>query len=157
MPLPDDFETESLYTRDQWYVHDLVSLDKEAGVLRATTDTTQFGAVVAAQKPWPGHPPHVPGILMIQITGTLGNLHAVYGLGLRMTEGWVGFGTHIHDASFRNLGEIGPEIQLELKVERVKVVRGATFAKYAFRFEQAGKLLYTSKQTAVWSRHGDSA
>lgn len=149
--MPDDFEVESLYTPDQWYVDDVLEVTKER--VRAITDTSKMGAVVAAQKPWPGQPKHVPGILMIQITGTLGNIHAVYGLGLKMTEGWVGFGTHIHEASFRNLGEIGPPIELELVADKVKSVRGQTFGRYSFRFEQAGKLLYTSKQTAVWTRN----
>lgn len=152
MNILEAFEAESLYTRDQWYLHEVTELNAEAGLIRAVTDTNQLGHVVAAQRPWPGQPQHIPGILMVQITGTLGNLHAVYALNLRMTEGWVGFGTHIHEASFRHLGEIGPPLELELRALRIKRFKGSVFVRYAYRFEQSGRLVYSSQQTAVWSQ-----
>ncbi len=151
MSLPDDFEEQSLYTPDQWYVHDLIEASEERVV--AVTDTTKIGAIVAAQKPWPGQPKHVPGIVMVQITGTLGNLHAVYGLGLKMTEGWVGFGTNIHQARFRNLGVVGPEMKVTLEVVRMRKLKGQYFGTYTFLFEQHDKPIYQSKQTAIWTQH----
>lgn len=150
MPLPDDFATECLYAPDQWYVHDLLAIDAEAGIVRGRVDTTRLGALVDAQQVTPGHPRHVPGAVMVQITGTLGNLHAVYVLGLRPSQGWSGFGTHVKGARFPSLGRIGPPMDVELRVTRIRRFRGRTFAEYAFRYEQEGRDVYLSEQAAIW-------
>lgn len=154
MPFPDDFERESLYTPDQWYVHDVLEIDPEAGRVVGVVDTTRLGPVREAQKPWAGHTPHVPGAVIVQATGTLGNLHAVYVLGLRMSDGWVGYGTHIHSARFLGMGAIGPALKVSLQATRVRRISGAHFVTYDFRFEQEGRKIYESSQTAVWTRGG---
>ena len=150
MSLLDEFEAESLYAREQWYIHELVEVDAEGVVGVCATERLAESPLVRAQKAWPAQPRHVPGMVMIQITGTLGNLHAVFGLGLRMSEGWVGFGTNIHEARFKGMARIGPPLRCALSVERSRKVRGALFVTYAFRYEQEGKLIYRSKQTASW-------
>ncbi len=152
MGIPDEFRAESLYEPDLWYVHDLRSWDADHVV--GVCDTAQLAGdpIVAAQRPWPGQPKHVPGIVMIQITGTLGNVHAVLGLGLRMSEGWVGFGTNILDAKFRGLGQLGPPLDCELRVEDLRRLDGALFVTYRFRFRQADKTIYSSRQRAAWRR-----
>ena len=150
MPIPDDFEQESLYTRDAWFIHDVLEIDRSGNRVVGVLDTTRIGAFVDAQRPWPGHEKHLPGAVVIQMTGTLGQLHAVYVLGLRPTEGWVGFGTHLEKATFRGMGRIGPPVQATLHAERVRKVRGTWFVSYAFTFEQEGNRLYESQQTAAW-------
>jgi len=150
MPLPLDFASESLYTSDQWYLHDLLEVDEQRVLARM--DTTRIGALVAAQVPWPGQPQHIPGTVMVQATGTLGNLHTVYGLGLRLTEGWVGYGTHIEKARFLRRGTIGPAMDAELRATRVRRLRGNVVVTYTFRFTQAGEEIYASEQTAAWFR-----
>lgn len=152
MPLPEDFARESLYTPDHWYIHDLSEIDAAEGRIVGVTDTTRLGALVEAQKAWPGQPKHVPGTVMIQITGTLGNLHAVYVLGLRMTEGWVGFGVGIEEARFKNLGRIGPPLVVTGWARRVRKLAGSVYVSYEFEFRQEDIVVYTSKQAAVWSR-----
>lgn len=150
MPLPHDFEHECLYAPDQWYVHDLLGIDGDNGVVRGLVDTTRLGPLVDAQRESPGHPRHVPGAVMVQITGTLGSLHAVYVLGLRPSEGWSGFGTHVKGARFPSLGRIGPPMEVELRASRIRRLRGRTFAEYAFRYTQEGRDVYRSEQAAIW-------
>jgi len=152
MPMPDDFLVECLYRPNAWYVHDLLEVS-ETHVL-ARTDTTRLGHLVDAQREWPDHPKHLPGAAVIQITGTLGQLHAVYGLGLRMTQGWVGFGTHVHGCKFGGLGTIGPAVDLRADITRTRTIRGTVFVDYTFTFTQEDRTLYTSKQAAAW-RRGD--
>jgi len=159
VPIPDEFRAESLYTPDHWYVHDLLEVVRdESGegrdrvVARCDTEQLADHPLVVGQRAWPGQPKHVPGVIMVQITGTLGNLHAVCVLGLKMSEGWVGFGTHIHEAKFSGLGEIGPAMICELQIERMRRIRGQVFGTYAFRYEQGGKVIYRSRQTASWLR-----
>jgi hypothetical protein len=150
MPLPPDFADECLYGPDAWFLHDVRHLDRDR--VEGIVDTTRLGPLVDAQVPRRGHPRHVPGAVMVQLTGTLGNLHAVYALGLRVSEGWVGFGTHVRGVRFPSLGRIGPELMATACVTRVRVLRGRHFVDYAFRYEQEGRLVYESEQTAVWVR-----
>lgn len=146
--LPPDFASECLYGPDHWFVHELVSLDAER--VHARVDTTRLGPLVDAQVESPGHPRHVPGAVMVQITGTLGNLHAVYVLGLRMSEGWSGFGTHIRGAKFPSIGRIGPTMDVELRVKRHRRFRGRHFVDYAYHYTQDGRDVYLSEQSAIW-------
>lgn len=150
MSMPEDFARECLYARDQWFVTELLELNAEAGLVRGRVDTTKLGPPVDAQVATPGHPKHVPGAVMIQITGTLGNLHAVYILGLRMSEGWSGFGTHIRGAKFPSIGRIGPPMDVRLQVTRHRRFRGQHFCTYAFLYEQEGREIYVSEQSAIW-------
>ena len=109
MPLPEDFADLALYDERAWFLTD-ARFEPENERVVATCDTTRLGTMVDAQRVVPGHPKHFPGAVAIQITGTLGQLYATYILGLKITDGWVGFGTHIHDARFRGLGIIGPPV-----------------------------------------------
>jgi len=150
MPLPPDYKQECLYTEDAWFVHDLLEVDEDH--VLATMDTTRLGHIVAAQRTWPRHFKHVPGAVSIQVTGTLGSLHAVYGLGLRPTEGWFGFGTHIQNAKFPRMGEIGPPVTLRLDARRTRRIRGTVFADYEYTYTQDGETIYRSTQKAAWGQ-----
>lgn len=150
--IPGDFEREALYAPSAWFVHDVLELDREAHRVVALVDTTRLGALVDAQRPHPGHAPHLPGAVAIQVTGTLGNLHAVYVMGLRPTEGWVGYGTHVRDGRFRRMGTIGPPVIATAECTRRRQLGGTWFLDYRFRFEQDGEPVYESEQTAVWRR-----
>jgi hypothetical protein len=153
--IPDEFRAESLYEPEQWYVDDLLEVDAEHVVGVCDTAALASSHIVAAQRPWPGQPKHVPGIVIVQITGTLGNIHAVLGLGLRMSEGWVGFGTNILEARFRGLGRLGPPLRCELRVDDLRRLEGSMFVTYSFRFSQADATVYTSRQRAAWRRAGE--
>ncbi|WP_106087745.1 hypothetical protein [Enhygromyxa salina] len=152
MAIPELFTSESLYTPDQWFVHDIVETGERHMVGICDTSELASHPLVVAQRSWPGQPKHVPGAIMVQITGTLGNIHAVTVLNLRMTDGWVGFGTNILDARFRGLGRIGPPLRCELKVEELRELKGQLFVTYEFRFGQEGRAIYKSRQRASWSR-----
>ena len=152
MAIPDDFERECLYAPSQWYVHDVLKIDRETHEIVALLDTTRIGALVEAQQPHPGHPPHVPGAVAIQLTGTLGNLHAVYVLGLRPSQGWVGYGTQVKHARFHKIGRIGPPVLASAIAKKRRNFRGAWFLDYQFEFTQDGELVYESEQSAVWQQ-----
>jgi hypothetical protein len=157
MSLPSDFASECLYAPEAWFLHALHRLDAEA--VEGTTDTTRLGPFVAAQIVRRGHPAHVPAAVMVQLTGTLGNLHAAYVLGLRPSQGWVGYGTHVKAVRFPSMGRIGPPLDVAARITRVRMLRGRHFVDYAFRYTQEGRLVYESEQTAVWVRgeHAEEA
>jgi hypothetical protein len=154
MPIPEDFERESLYAPDHWYVHDVLELDAEADRVVAWIDTTRLGPLAQAQRPTRGHVPHLPGAVAIQVTGTLGNLHAVYLVGLRVSEGWCGYGTKVHGARFPRMATLGPPVLAVATATQRRYLRGTWFLEYTFRFEQAGETVFESRQSAAWRQHG---
>lgn len=151
MPLPDDFHEQCLYTPDAWFLHD-VRFEPEANRVVGLCDTTRLGPLVDAQRTWPGHDKHFPGAVAIQITGTLGQLWATYLLDMPATEGWVGFGTHVHHARFRKLGRIGPPVECIAELLRKRTMRSTVFTRFAFTYLQEGEAIYESEQTAAWVR-----
>lgn len=154
MDIPADwkeqFVRESLYAPEAWFVDELIELDERAGVIRARTDTLRLGFLVDAQRALPGHAKHLPGAVAIQITGTLGQLHATFLLGLRPSDGWVGFGTHLKMARFPRMGTIGPPLDVQATVTRSRTIRHTVFNDYRFEFTQEGHRVYESEQTAAF-------
>lgn len=157
MPIPPDFAAEALYDEAAWYLHDLVEVDPEGRRVVALMDTTRLGALVDAQRCVSGHLKHVPAALIIQATGTLGQLYAVYALGLRATAGWHGYGTHIKAARFHRMGEIGAPLRASATCTRSRQLMGTWFCDFDLRFEQHGQPVYTSTQTAAWRQAEPSA
>jgi hypothetical protein len=145
-----DFETEALYARDCWFVHRLLDVDTDQRMILAELDTTRIGRLVDAQRVVAGHPQHLPAAAVIQMTGTLGHLFAVYVKGLRTTDGWSGFGTHIRKARFPRIGTIGPPVLATATCTRERQLRGTWFCDFHFHLEQEGQAVYTSDQTAAW-------
>ena len=152
MPLPSDFASQCLYAEEAWFVHDLLQIDRDARSVVALVDTTRLGPLVDAQIALPGHPKHVPGAVCVQLTGTLGCIMGVYVLDMPPAEGWVGFGTHIHEAKFPGLGEIGPPMEARATVLSLRTLKGTSFVRYAFEFTQNEQVVYRSQQTAAWFR-----
>lgn len=146
----DDFAGESMYARDAWFLHEILELDTEAKRLVGRLDTTRLGFLVDQQRDWPLHERHLPGAVAVQMTATLGQLYAIHLKGLRASEGWVGFGTHIHKAKFGNLGRIGPPVEAAVTGVRERRLRGTWFLELAFRYTQEGKDLYVSTQTSAF-------
>ncbi len=151
-PLPPDFAAEALYEPSSWFVHELLRVDGHARCIEARMDTTRLGTLVDDQRLVAGHDKHLPAAVAIQATGTLGQLYAVYALGLRPSLGWAGYGTHIHDARFPRMGRIGPPVHLFGEAERQRCIRATWFVTIAFRFEQEGEVVYRSRQSAAWVR-----
>ncbi len=152
MPIPDDFAALCLYAPEAWFIHDVLELNHDEERVVALIDTTRLGFLVDSQRAFQGHPKHLPGAICVQVTGTLGALMANYVHGMRMDDGWAGFGTHIHHARFPNIGVIGPAVHAECRVLKKRTLRGTTFVRYGFEYRQGDKVVYESEQTAGWRR-----
>jgi hypothetical protein len=150
--IPADFVDEALYTPEAWFVHRLLGLDKEGRKLVAEIDTERLGPLVEAQREVAGHARHVPAAIVIQATGTLGQLYAVYAIDLRPTAGWAGYGTHIRQARFARMGVVGPPLVATVHCTRQRQLLGTWFCDFSFRFEQRGDVVYESVQSAAWRR-----
>ncbi len=148
--IPPDFASECLYTEETWYIRDILELEPEGKRVVVQIDTARMTHLVGSQVVRPGHPRHVPAALMVQLTGTLGNLHAVYGMGCRMSEGWVGYGTGIRNARFPSIGLIGPDFIATMDVTRVRKLGERRFVEYRFNYDQEGRTIYMADHTALW-------
>jgi hypothetical protein len=100
------------------------------------------------------HPRHVAGAVFVHATGMLGFIHAYHVMGLRHREGWVGYGTHIHSATFRKLVPPGTPIHATCRATKIRSGKARHLVRYAFRFEHDGEVCYEGDQTAMWMNVG---
>lgn len=153
MPIDPGFVADCPYGPDGQLLDSIVAVDRDASTIVATMATRADLPLTRDQRAHPErHPHHVSGALMIHATGILGFAHAYFVLDLRHADGWIGYGTHIHAARFRRMGRIGPPMQLACAATSVRRIKGSILARYAFRFEQDGDLIYEGDQSALWSR-----
>lgn len=153
MALDPAFVADCPYGPTGLLIDDIVTIDRETSSIVATMPTHADLPLTRDQRAHPErHPQHVSGALMIHATGMLGFAHSYYLLELRHADGWIGYGTHIHEGRFRRMAKIGPPMQLTCTATQVRRIRGAIVARYRFRFEQAGEVVYEGDQTALFSR-----
>jgi len=131
--LDEGFVADCPYAPDAILFDEILELDRDAGRVVARMPTHEGLPLTDRQRVHPRrHPRHVSGALMVHLTGMLGFAHAYYVLGLRHADG------------------IGPPLRLECRATRVRRIQGSVYVRYAFRFEQEGKVVYESEQGAVW-------
>ncbi len=153
MPLDPAFVADSPYGPEGLIIDEIVEVDVERGVVRATMPCRPDLPITRTQRAHPvRHPQHVSGGLMVHVTGTLGFAHAYYVLGLRHAEGWVGYGGRIYKARFHSLATMGPPLELEGRATKVRQMSKQVFVRYAFRFTQEGRLVYEGDQGAMWTK-----
>jgi hypothetical protein len=97
------------------------------------------------------HPRHVAGGALVHATGMLGFVHAYYLLGLRHSRGWIGYGTHIHGATFRKLVPPGTPIECSCTATKLRLGRRRHVVRYSFEFLHEGEVCYEGDQSAMWS------
>lgn len=82
-------------------------------------------------------------------------MHAYDVLGLRHHEGWIGYGTHIHKASFRRLISPGEEIEATCTARRLRLGDQRHIVRYTFEFWSGDGRCYLGDQSAIWMRTSD--
>jgi hypothetical protein len=155
--LDEAFVADCPYAPEALLFDEIVTIDREAGRVAARMPTHDALPFTALQRAHPErHPRHVSGAVMVHVTAMLGLAHAYFVLGLRHKDGWIGYGTHIDSARYGRLARIGPPLELECRATQVRRIRGATYVRYEFRFEQEGAVVYESRQGAVFHRVGEA-
>jgi 3-hydroxymyristoyl/3-hydroxydecanoyl-(acyl carrier protein) dehydratase len=130
---------------------ELVLVDREASAVKCRMPTVESLPFTRSQRVHPVlHPRHVAGAVMVHATGMLGFIHSYFVLGLRHSEGWVGYGTHIHAAKFRKLVPPGTPIIATCKATKVRSGRSRHLVRYEFTFEHEGDVCYEGDQSAMW-------
>lgn len=139
------------YDPDVLWLKELLEINEEESLIRVAWQTRTDDPITRYQRNHPvRHPQHVSGAMMVQATGMLGFVHAYYLLGLRHHEGWVGYGTHMHDVVFRKLVPPGEIIETRCQAIRKRIGQTRHFLRYAFKFHHDGDLCYESQQSAMW-------
>lgn len=153
MALEPAFVADCPYGPGGLLLDDIVRVDRDASTVVATMATHAELPLVREQRAHPErHPQHVAGGVIIHATGMLGHAHGYYVLDLRHADGWIGYGTQIHSGRFRRMARIGPPLVMTCTAVSVRRIRGAIAARYGYRFEQAGELVYVGEHSALFSR-----
>lgn len=89
---------------------------------------------------------------MIHATGVMGFAHAYFLLGLRHADGWIGYGTHVHDGRFRRMGKIGEPLMLACTATSIRRIQGSMVVRYRFRFTQGDAVVYEGDHGSLWTQ-----
>lgn len=152
-PFDQDFLDDLPYDPEVLFFDTLLEVDPEASMVRCRMTGRDTMPLVRSQRVHPvKHPRHVSGSVLVHATGMLGFAHTYYVLGLRFRDGWTGYGTNIHAASFRKLAAC--DIPIDATCRATKVRAGATryVVRYDFEFVQGEDVVYRGDQSAIWMK-----
>ena len=147
------FVADCPYGPEGLLIDEVISIDHEGHRVVARMPTHEDLPLTREQRAHPVfHPRHVSGGLMVHMTGMVAFVHSYYVLGLRHSEGWIGYGGRIHSARFKALAKPGPPLLLECKATQMRRTPKQVLARYDLRFTQEGVLVYEGDQTALWMK-----
>jgi 3-hydroxymyristoyl/3-hydroxydecanoyl-(acyl carrier protein) dehydratase len=153
MPIDPDFVADSPYGPGGLLLDEILEIDTEGSRITARMLTHDELPLTREQRAHPKrHPRHVSGGLMVHMTGMIAFAHGYYILGLRHSDGWIGYGGRIHGARFKALAPPGESLVLECTATQMRLTETSCLARYAFRFTQGATLIYESDQTALWQK-----
>ena len=153
MPLDPDFVAQCPYGGESLLLDEVVEVNAaENRVVARMTPHAELPLVRDQRVHATRHPAHVAGGLLVHASGILGFVHAYYVIGLRMRDGWTGYGAKIHEASFRSLARIDEAILLECRAKLVRRRSASVIARYEFTFTQDGVVVYEGDQTAMFTK-----
>jgi hypothetical protein len=151
MPLDPAFADDCPYGPGGLLIDEVIEVDVPGSRVIARMPTHEELPLTREQRAHPvKHPRHVSGGLMVHMTGMVGFVHAYYVLGLRHSEGWIGYGGRIHSARFVSMGVPGIPMLLECTATQVRKSESKILARYDFVFRQHDNVVYKGDQTALW-------
>lgn len=153
MPLDPGFVADCPYGPGAILISDIVHLDTDAGEVHARLPVHEDLPLTRDQRAHPiFHPRHVNGGLMVHMTGILGFAHAYFVMGLRHSEGWIGYGGRIYSARYLSMATMDEPLTLELEETRRRQLGKQIYSRYNYRFRQGKRDVYRSDQVAVWMK-----
>ena len=153
MPLDPDFLADCPYAPGGLLIDEVISIDRERHHVVARMPTHDELPITREQRAHPVfHPRHVSGGLMVHMTGMVAFVHSYYVLGLRHSEGWIGYGGRIHSARFKALAKPGAPLLLECTATKLRRTPKQVLARYELRFTQSDVVVYEGDQTALWMK-----
>ena len=145
------------YDPEVLFVDRIEEIDAARSMVRCRMPTDRPLPLTSSQRVHPvRHPRHVAGAIMLHATGMIGFVHAYYLLGLRHSDGWIGYGTHLHKGVFRKLVEPGTPIDATCIATKLRIGTSRHLVRYSFEFRHEGQVCYEGDQSAVWMRVGEA-
>jgi hypothetical protein len=153
VPLDPAFIDDCPYGPDGMLLDEILEVRPEQHFVRARMLTSPDLPITRSQRTHSiRHPSHVSGGLMVHMTGMVAFIHSYYVLGLRHADGWIGYGTRIHDAKYHALANTTDPLIMDCTATRIRKIREQYFVRYAFAFRQNGDVVYEGDQSAIWSQ-----
>jgi hypothetical protein len=153
MALDPAFVADCPYGPEALLIDEILAVDRDASSIVARMVVSEDRPLTRDQRADPvRHPRHVAGGLLIHATGMLGFAHAYFVLDLRHADGWIGYGTHIHEGRFKKLGKVGEPIEMQGTATSVRKIGGALVVRYRFRFTQGTESIYEGEHSAIFTR-----
>jgi len=150
----EDFFKGIPYRPEGFFLDRLVKVDPEEKLIVCEMDTRKEFPLIDQQRHHPIlQPPHLPGAVIIHLTGMLGLAAARFLLDIRFDLGWSGYGSRIHKGEFKRLVTLGPPLLLKGRITRVRKRSRMVIVRYEFRFIQQERLAYAGDQTAVYQHY----
>jgi len=139
------------YMPEGFFIDRVLEADPTKRQITCEVDTTKPFPLVREQKHHEVlHPPHLPGAVIIHLTGMVGLAAAQVFLGIRFDQGWSGYGSRIHRGDFKRIVKLGPPLRLECTITDVRKRQKMVIVRYALHFYQEKLLAYKGDQTAVY-------
>ncbi len=154
-PFDEAFLSEVLYEPSVLCLDRIEEIDVERSRIVCRMPTSADLPLTNAQRVSKQHPRHVSGGLMVHVTGMLGFVHAWHLEGIRASEGWTGYGTHMSKVVFRKLATVDAPLLCACVQKRIRRGPSRRFAIYEFEFTQNGDVVYESEQSAMWMKIAD--
>ena len=156
MPLPAEFVEECFYQPEGLLIDEILEVNTEESLVRVRMPTHDDLPLTRLQRVHPTrHPRHVSGGLIVHMTGVAGMAHAFFIMGLRHSDGWVGYGGAIHKGRFKKLATPGAPIEISCRATKVRRRDKTMLGRYDLHFTQEGELVYEGDQTAMWMKVED--
>jgi hypothetical protein len=141
------------YDSDALFIDDLLNVDIHSSEVICRMTVREDMPLTRSQRTHPlKHPRHLAGGLIVHMTGMLGLVHAYYVLGLRHADGWIGYGSSIHNARFCSIVRPGEELLLRARTTEVYRSTDQIVARYLIEFHRQATLVYAGDQTGKWTR-----
>lgn len=151
--LDDAFVADAPYGPGGMLLDELLAVDRTKSMVRVSMPTHSELPLTREQRAHPHfHPRHISGGLMVHMAGMVGFVHAYYVMDLRHADGWIGYGGRIYTARFLSLATPGAPMILEGTATKTRKGDRRCFVRYTFRFQQEGRPVYESEQSAMWMR-----
>ncbi len=153
-PFDDEFLDRNLYRRSAILIDEISSIDagRHEIVCRMRTDKSGIPLLDEQRDPYGTHPRHLNGGVLVHLSGIMGIAHAWYVEGLRLADGWVGYGTTIHRLDIRGPVAIGPPLDLRLRATRRRIRPRVRIVRYELVYTQRDSVVYRGDQSAIWRK-----
>lgn len=149
----EELRADCPYGPGGFLIDEIMEIDREQSFVRGRMPTHDDLPITREQRAHPvRHPRHVSGGLMVHMTGMIAFVHTYAVMGLKHSEGWVGYGGRIYAARFKALAKPGEPMILECKATSMRKSEDTLFARYSFKFFQGPTQVYEGDQSALWMK-----